>query len=166
MYADKHSIFLVGAGGKEDSVTITNNGTTPFALSFTPRQAGKLLYTLSVKDSQGNSQEGNFPIIVNNFSPLTVLVVLSYPTFESTFLKNFIVSRGNKLVLRSQLSRNNFGYEYVNHEPLKFSTLTKNILDEFDLLIADQATLQRLSNQESSISETIHSEWPGIAGNL
>ena len=77
-------------------------------------------YTLlSVKDSQGNSQEDKFPIIVNNFSPLTVLVVLSYPTFESTFLKNFIVSRGNKLVLRSQLSRNNFGYEYINHEPLK-----------------------------------------------
>ena len=146
----EHSIFLLGPGGKEDSVTITNNGTTPFTLSFTPRQAGKLLYTISVKDSLGDPQEGNLPIIVNNFSPLTVLVVLSYPTFESTFLKNFIVSRGNKLVLRSQLSRNNFGYEYVNHEPLKFSTLTKNILDEFDLLIADQATLQKLSNQESS----------------
>ena len=147
----EHSIFLLGPGGKEDSVTITNNGTTPFTLSFTPRQAGKLLYTLSVKDSQGNSQEGNLPIIVNNFSPLRVPVVLSYPTFESTFLKNFIISRGNKLVLRSQLSRNNYGYEYVNHEPLKFSTLTKNTLDEFDLLIADQATLQKLSNLESSI---------------
>ncbi len=147
----EHSIFLLGPGGKEDSVTITNNGTTHFTLSFTPRQAGKLLYTLSVKDSQGNSQEGNLPIIVNNFSPLKVLVVLSYPTFESTFLKNFIVSRGNKLVLRSQLSRNNFGYEYVNHEPVKFSTLTKNTLDEFDLLIADQLTLQKLSKQESSI---------------
>jgi hypothetical protein len=149
--SDEHAIFLMGPGGKEDSVTIATKGTTSFTLSFTPRQAGELLYTLSVKDTKGNSQEDNVPIIVDNFSPLTVLIVLSYPTFETTFLKNFIVSRGNKLVLRSQLSRNNFGYEYVNHEPLRFSTLSKNVLDGFDLLIADQATLQRLSNQESSV---------------
>lgn len=146
----KHSVFLLGPGGKEDSVAITGNGIIPFTLLFTPRQTGKLLYTLSVKDSHGNSQEDNIPIIVNDFSPLRVLVVLSYPTFETTFLKNFITSRGNMLVFRSQLSTNKFGFEYVNHEPLKFSTLSKNILDDFDLLIADQATLQRLSNPESS----------------
>jgi hypothetical protein len=30
---------------------------------------------------------------------MKVLVVLSYPTFEATFLKNFIASKGNEVVL-------------------------------------------------------------------
>ncbi len=147
----RHSILLTGPGGKEDSVTTTANGTTSFDLSFTPRQAGPVLYTLTVKDNEGNVIEEKIPVVVDDFSPLTVLVVLSYPTFETTFLKNFIGSKGNRLVLRSQLSRNNFGYEYVNHHALRFSALTKDVLDQFDLLIADQATLQRLSKQESSV---------------
>ena len=127
--SDANSILLIGPGGKEDSITITGNGTTPFDLSFTPRQTGKQLYTVSVTNNQGKTHEEKFPIVVDDFSPLTVLVVLSYPTFETTFLKNFIGSKGNKLVMRSQLSRNNFGYEYINHQTLRFSTLTKSILD-------------------------------------
>ena len=144
-----HSIALSGPGGKEDSVTITRNGGTQFKLSFTPRQAGKLLYSLSIKDSVGNIMEEKFPVTVDEPSPLKVMVVLSYPTFETTFLKNFIASKGNEIVLRSQLSRNNFNYEYINHAALRFSVLTKNVLDEFDLVVIDRQTLQNLSNQES-----------------
>ncbi|HEX6892309.1 MAG TPA: hypothetical protein VF141_16495 [Chryseolinea sp.] len=155
--SDTTSILLIGPGGKEDSVTIASNGTTSFDLSFTPRQTGKQLYTIAVKGGQGNVHEEKFPIVVDDFSPLAVLVVLSYPTFETTFLKNFIGAKGNKLVMRSQLSRNNFGYEYVNHQPLKFSTLTKSIIDEFDLLIADRATLDGLSRQESiALKQSVH----------
>ena len=149
--SDTNSILLIGPGGKEDSVTILAKGTTSFDLSFIPRQTGKQLYTITVKDRAGNEREERFPIVVDDFSPLTVLIILSYPTFETKFLKNFIGSKGNKLVLRSQLSRNNFGFEYVNHQTLRFSALTKNLLDEFDLLIADHATLQGLSNQESMV---------------
>jgi hypothetical protein len=155
--ADMSSVHLIGPGGKEDSVTMTGNRVTSFGLSFTPRQTGKQLYTVSVKDNNGNTLEESFPIVVEDYSPLAVLVVLSYPSFETTFLKNFIASKGNKLVMRSQLSRNNFGYEYVNHQTLRFSALTKNILDEFDLLIADQASLEGLSNQESMVlKQSIH----------
>ena len=145
-----HSISLVGPGGKEDSVTIIKNGATQFTLSFAPRKAGKLLYSLSIRDSLGNITEEKFPVIVEEPSALKVLVVLSYPTFETTFLKNFIASRGGEIVSRSQLSRANFNYEYINHAVLRFSVLTKNVLDEFDLLVADRRTLQNLSNQESS----------------
>jgi hypothetical protein len=155
--SEKTSIVLVGPGGKEDSVMITGHGTTSFDLSFTPRQTGKQLYTIAVEDGQGNVHEEKFPILVDDFLPLKALVILSYPTFETTFLKNFIGSKGNKIVMRSQLSRNNFGYEYVNHQALRFSTLTKSILDEFDLLIADRASLESLSNSESmALKQSIH----------
>ena len=146
-----HPIVLIGPGGKEDSVTFSNNVETQFTLSFTPRQTGKLLYSLSIKDSLGEIREEKFPVTVEEPSPLKVLVILSHPTFETTFLKNFIASKGNEVVLRTQLSRNNFSYEYINHQALRFSSVTKNITDGFDLLVADRQTLQNLSNQESSV---------------
>ena len=151
-----HSIALIGPGGKEDSVTVKGDGK--FSLSFTPRQTGKLLYVLSIKDSIGNIREEKFPVTVEEPSRLKVLLVLSYPSFETTFLKNFVASKGNEIVLRSQLSRNNFNYEYINHATLRFSALTKNVLDEFDLLVIDRQTLQGLSDQESfALKQSIQS---------
>lgn len=144
-----HSIALIGPGGKEDSVTITRKGTTHFTLSFTPRQTGPLLYTLTVSDNLGNTYEEKVPLSVDKPSPLKILVVSSYPTFETTFLKNFFAAKGHGLVVRSQMSRSNFSYEYINHAALRFSVLSKNILDEFDLLIIDRQSIQSLSNQES-----------------
>ena len=152
-----HTIALIGPGGKEDSVIVSKIGVTQFTLSFTPRQTGKQLYSLSVNDSLGNIKEEKVPVTVEEPAPLRVLVILSHPTFETTFLKNFIASKGNEIVLRSQLSRNNFSYEYINHAAIKFSVITRSINDEFDLVIADRQTLQNLSNSESSVlKQSIH----------
>lgn len=147
----KHSIILMGPGGKEDSVSITNGGLTTFSLSFTPKQTGKLLYTMVIRDASGNNKEEKLPITIEESVTIRVLVMLSYPTFETTFLKNFIASKGNEVVLRSQLSRNNFSYEYINHPAIRFSILNKDLLEDFDILVTDRQSLDKLSAQESAV---------------
>jgi hypothetical protein len=73
-------ITLVGPGGNEDSVEINVKRKT-FTLSFTPREAGNVLYSISITDSLGNQQLEDLPLYVDEFIPLNILVILSYPAF-------------------------------------------------------------------------------------
>lgn len=156
--SEKKWIYLSGPGGKEDSVIVNGSGLKFFSLSFSPRQSGNLLYTFTIKDSIGNSIQENIPLHVREAAPLNILFIQGYPTFEIQYLKNFLSHKNHKLVLRHQLSENNFRYEYANRTAVQVSRLTKNALDQFDVLITDTDALQKLSEAEKSIlKESIQS---------
>ena len=154
----KKWIYLNGPAGKEDSVILNGNGMKPFSLSFSPRQSGNILYNLTVKDSTGNSAQENIPLHIAASATLNILFIQSYPTFETQYLKNFLTQKKHTLVLRYQLSQNNFRYEYANRSPLQINQLTKAVLTEFDVLIIDKDALQKLSvTERNSIKESIQS---------
>ena len=142
-------IKLSGPGGKEDSVTVKTSGENNFELAFIPKHSGELLYTLSIYNGNAVYQE-IIPIQVDQEWPLQILFLHSYPTFETQSLKNFLERKNNSLVLRCQLSKNNFRYEYVNHDQIRINRITSALLNNLDLLIVDAGTMSNLSAAEKT----------------
>ena len=145
-------IKLNGPGGKEDSVAIKNKGQNDLELAFLPKHSGELLYSLSIHD--GNTQYKEIlPVTVDQDRPLQILFLLSYPTFEAQNLKSFLAGKNHSIVLRYRLSKNNFRYEYINHDQIKIDRLAPAILGNIDLLITDGEIMSSLSSAEKAALE-------------
>jgi hypothetical protein len=153
----KSWLHLIGPGGKEDSTAVTNSGSSDFELSFVPKQVGEVLYTLTVRDSTMTYDE-ILPVHVRPQTPLRVLFLHSYPTFETQYLKNFLARKNNQLILRYQMSKNNFKYEYVNHDQISVDRITPEVLKNIDLIITDEGALASLaSSEQAAIQKSIFS---------
>jgi hypothetical protein len=113
-------------------------------LDFSPKQSGALTYSLVVRDSARVSTTEPLPIVVEKENELRILVLASYPTFELQHLKRFLTDHNHRMVLRYQVSKNVFRYEFNNHERIAADRITPALLREFDLLIADEATIEGL----------------------
>jgi hypothetical protein len=151
------TITLKSPAGMEDSVTFTKQGVHPFKLSFAPRQAGNFLYELITKEADQIHSEP-LPIVVRQDIPYKTLFLQQQPTFENQYLKNFLSDKNHSVVLRSQLSRSIFRYEYINHPSVQINTLSQKILSDFDLVIVDFETLQSISPTEiKTLEEAIES---------
>lgn len=149
--SDTASIVLSGPGGREDSVSIYEKGPVPFRLQFTPKQKGQLLYSISV-----NGKEAVLPLSINSARRLNILILQTFPTFETGYLKNILGEQHN-LVIRYQLSKNKYRYEYLNHRQIRAERLTKDITKGMDLVILDTDAFASLSiNEKITLSESIH----------
>jgi len=150
-------IHLNGPGGKEDSTAIRSSGSSDFELSFVPKQVGEVLYTLTVADSTKTFEE-ILPVRVRPESTVRILFLHSYPTFETQYLKNFLARKNHQLILRYQMSRNNFKYEYVNHDQIRVDRITPEVLRNIDLVITDDGALANLtSSEQTAIEKSIFS---------
>jgi hypothetical protein len=138
-------LILTGPGGKEDSVVLPKGGFQSFSLSFLPREAGRFLYTLQTE----NSIAGKLPVNVREERELDILFIQHYPTFETRYLKEYL-SKKHSMVLRYQLSRNKFRYEFINRKAENVNRLTEEALSGFDLLIIDTDALASLGASEKN----------------
>jgi hypothetical protein len=155
-------IILEEPGGGKDSVVLTGRGTKPFSLSFQTRQAGLFRYAVSLRDSLTTKMEGHLPIEVTPESRMNILFVQKYPSAEVRYLKNFLSEKGHALIVRSQISKNDFHYEFVNRESARIDRLTSESLNEFDLLIMDSESLRGLSASELKSLEQSSKEGLGV----
>ncbi len=140
-------LILTGPGGAEDSITVSGNGIQPFQFSITPKQEGKFVYSIRLKTGD-TKEEYPFPVEVKAVEPLRILMVQGFPFAETRYLKNFLVAQGHLLAVRTQLSKNNFNYEYNGINALKTERLTPSILESFDVVITSSETLLELPSAE------------------
>lgn len=143
-------IYLESPGGKEDSTRFQSKGLNNFELEFMPKQSGKFLYTLAVRDSVYTYKQV-LPVFVEEVRTLNILFLLHYPFYEIQYLKNFLERKNHRMVLRYQLSKNNFRYAYINHDPIQLRRITNGLLNNFDLVITDYDVLSALSFSEKAI---------------
>jgi hypothetical protein len=147
------AIKLEGPSKVEDSVTVTAKGTTPFRLTFMPRQSGKFVYSLIIRDTLNTVRE-NVPLRIQEEEKLTILILQSYPTFETQNLKNYLADKNHRVILRYQLSKDNFRHEFINQDRIPIRTLSKDLLSKVDVLISDSPFLTTLSTGERATLET------------
>jgi hypothetical protein len=145
----KALISLHGPSETQDSTTIDQKGQNQFSLSFVPQRAGNFTYTLIVRDSSGTTRE-TIPIHVEDVRRLNILFLQYYPTFETQYLKSYLTKKNHSMILRYQLSKNNFRHEFVNRKDEPVARLSEKLLFNVDLVVADASSLAMLSTQEKA----------------
>ncbi len=160
-----NQLFLQGPGGIVlDSIALNTEEEQQFQLTTDLKVAGKYVYSLVEKDSLGEILNSDpVPVKVVEKNDFKILIVNSFPTFETKYLKNFLAEAGHELVIRSQITRGRYKFEYFNTDRIAVNNLSETILEAFDLLIIDAATIRTLSgNQIAAIETTIRNSGLGL----
>ena len=163
--SEGHQLILKDPGGNPvDSVVLKADRYSPFRLNTRTKAPGNLTYFLEETDSSGQIvRRDPLPVRVERPNPLSILILNSFPTFETKYLKNFLEEKGNKIVLRSQLSRGLFKFEYINTEKRPVYALTREGLREFDLVITDSESYRGLSGaSRSALEQSIAKDGTGL----
>lgn len=145
-----YTLKLIGSGKTEDSLTVTGNKFHSFALKFSPKISGNLIYTLTAVDSTGVTvYSERIPVQVTEHKPLSVLVLSNFPSAEIRFLKNYLEAEKHQLTLRYGISKNTYRTEFIN-TPRKGSVMLNTAtLANYDLVILDAETLSSLPDHQA-----------------
>ncbi|MCM4168319.1 hypothetical protein KCTC52924_03885 [Arenibacter antarcticus] len=129
------------AGTGLDSVAMSNYINQEFSLISDRKVQGQFLFSLVEKDSMGIIVGTEpLPQIIRKKKIFKVLILNGFPTFETKYLKNFLAEAGHELVVRSQMTKGKFKFEYFNTEKIVVNQLSHTLLKAFDLLIMDSET--------------------------
>jgi len=117
-----------------------------FSLQTELKVAGNYVYALSEKDSMGNLiHSESIPVTVLEESGLNILMINSFPTFETKYLKNYLAKKRHQVLVRSQLTQGKYKFEYLNRERKPLYRLNQKNLKPFDVLLIDAASYKNLS---------------------
>ncbi|TXI68795.1 MAG: hypothetical protein E6Q41_03605 [Cyclobacteriaceae bacterium] len=137
------TLMLEGPGGTLDSIRLVA-GTNPFALSFTPQQTGKFLFSLK---ASATKLEEVLPLEVLPMRSLQILMFQSYPSAETRYMKNFLIEQGHGVAIRTQISKTSYRTEFGNLTSINLNRITSELLKEFDLVILANETALTKNDQ-------------------
>ena len=158
-----NKLFLEFSKTKLDSIVFDNSEKQEFQLKSKVKVADKFLYSLVERDSLNREIESNpLPVEVQKKESIKVLILNSFPTFDTKYLKNFLAENGHQVVVRNRLTKGKYKYEYFNTKRERVSIST-NSLKAFDLLVIDATSFLHLSSrQRNSIKKVIEKEGLGM----
>ncbi len=159
-------LFLEGPGGVLlDSVSLTSASQKEgFQLKSSLKVAGNFIFSLVEKDSLGVGLSSDpLPVKVLEKKQLNILLLNSFPTFETKYLKNFLAEMGHQVLVKSRITKGRYAFESYNTEQSSLWTLSKSNLEPIDLLIIDANSLNNLSqNERSALQGSIQEEGLGV----
>jgi len=108
------------------------------------------IYEYKILASQENKDTivETLPVQVAKTSKLKMLILASSPQFELNYLKNYWVSQGHAIVQKVKISQEKYSSSFVNMDEFQFSTLARNVLERFDILMIDIPKWNMLSANE------------------
>jgi hypothetical protein len=157
-------IILEGPGGLAlDSVDFLKE-EQQFKLATTLKAAGNFVFHLIEKNPEGKIiTREPVPVSVEEKEVLRILILNNFPTFETKYLKNFLAEAGHELVVRSQITQARFKYEYFNTNRTVSGSLAREILNSFDLLIIDAASMRSITgSQLRAVENAVRGEGLGV----
>lgn len=138
----ENKIVIEGPEGRVDSVQNSAN----FEFEVKSKVIGRQLYYLEYWEDTVLVERNPVPVVVQAPEQLNVLILNSFPTFESNHIKQFLDSKNHAVIVRNRVSENRFSYEFVNTNRTELSTLSSKVLQQMDLVILDQKEWLTLSN--------------------
>lgn len=160
-----HWLILNDPGGNGlDSVLLGDGPEQYTELRVKPKASGQFIYSLEEKDSEGAFVgKEPLPVKIVDWSPLNILMVNYFPTFETKYLKNFLVENGHSVLARTQLTTNRFKFEYFNRDTSPIYQFTPKALEGFDLIVMDVDSYIGLgSSSKAALEETIREQGTGL----
>ena len=158
-------LVLEDAGGNGlDSIMISGSNMLRFNLRANPKVAGQFVYRLVEKDSMHKVLSSNpLPVVVKPKNILRVLIINTFPTFETKYLKNFLAENGHEVLVRSQLTKNTYKFENFNRKKGTIYGFTRSNLSAFDLVMIDPNSYVGLSNaSKRAIERQMEEEGLGV----
>ena len=126
------------AGVAVDTTALGADGT--FRIAATPRGVGQHRYTL-----QGET----LSVMVVPPPGWRVLVLEASPSFETAALRDWLTRTGGGVIAtRTTISRDRVRTEFVNLERTALSPVTGRLLEQFDAVVIDGATLLAMAGSE------------------
>jgi hypothetical protein len=135
---------LSGFESNLDSATVAANETGNFTLRAVPSHLNKAVFTLTALSGTDTLAKEPVPVEVLSTAPLKVLVLASSPDFENKFLKTWLADHQYGFAVRTTISSGKYDKEFVNLSPLPLDNITPDLLQKFDLLVADMSGLKAL----------------------
>lgn len=180
---NKTWLYLSLAGEPLDSVGLGGEGQQPFQLQQNPKEAGKFVYQLQIRQVGKVLAEEKVPLEVLQPEPLRILVLASFPTFENKFFKDYLAAHQHAVAVRTAISQGKFRTEWLNmpgrrsagqypagpirgtghSAEINLSRLRPDVLRQFDLIVADTKALQMLTAPElQSLQQAVEADGLGL----
>ncbi|MBO0340458.1 MAG: hypothetical protein VX798_03635 [Bacteroidota bacterium] len=159
-----HLAVLTDNGGNPlDSVPFEELGEQVVTFRTTPKVSGEFVYHLLVKNEDGVLSDEPLPLKVVAGEPLKVLLINTFPTFETKYLKNFLTERGHEVLARTQLTKGKYKFEYFNGASNPIYGFTSENLKDYDLLIIDTDSYTGLGRaSKAAMEEIVESNGLGV----
>ncbi|MET0462199.1 MAG: hypothetical protein ABW007_03565 [Chitinophagaceae bacterium] len=142
---DQVKLVLSGLGTSLDSVIIGKDSSQVFSLSCQPAHNGNTLYELhSVRSDHILSAE-KLPVIIHPVVKPRILLINSSPGFESKFLGTWLYENNYPVAIKNTVSRDKYEQQFLNIKATSLTAVNSTLLENFDLLIADDNALAELS---------------------
>lgn len=147
-----------------DSLAIGVVDDLRFHVVTKPKVAGKFVYRLLVKDSLDTEHSSEpLPVVIREQEQLSILIINTFPTFETKYLKNFLAENGHALLVRSQLTKGKFKFESFNGNRGAIYGFTAQNLQDFDLVITDIGSYRSLSGaSQRALKNQVEKEGLGV----
>ncbi|MGB6153056.1 MAG: hypothetical protein WBG48_13820 [Pricia sp.] len=158
-------LVLTAPGGTAiDSVILDAGEQTVFDLSVDLKVVGKFQYALVEKDSTGKQISNEpLPLNVTEKKSLQILIINSFPIFETKYLKNYLAEMGHSVTVRNRLTKGKYKFEYFNTAVNPIYGLSEKALEAYDLMIMDAPTYTNLSpNSLAALQNSTKNEGLGI----
>jgi hypothetical protein len=137
-------LILEGSGTSVDSLTIAGKQTSNFNLSSRPKQLGKAIYHLLVKQGAKEMTREKIPFNIVESPKLRIMVLASSPDFEYKFLRNWLFENKYPAYFRTRISKDKFSTDAVNLKDKQALSFNGSMFRNFDLVIADDEELAQL----------------------
>ncbi|WP_108244348.1 hypothetical protein [Muricauda brasiliensis] len=162
--AGNWAVLADNGGNPLDSIPLEETESQLIQLSAEPKASGQFVYHLMEQDQDGQVVSNEpIPIQVKEGRPLKILMVNTFPTFETKYLKNFLTEKGHEVLARTQLTKGKYKFEYFNGASGTIYGFTSENLKDYDLLIIDTDSYTGLGRASKEAMEEISaSEGLGI----
>jgi hypothetical protein len=128
-----------------DSTFTDTQGT--FDLKTLVQLSGKVLYTLAFPNNPDLSTE-TLAIFVHEQKKHRIAMFSTYPTFEMRQLKEFLADFPHEVLVRNQISRDRFSYEYLNTSQSTTIRPDAGFFGTLDVLFIDQNSLEGFNSSQ------------------
>jgi len=149
--AGKIKLALQAFGSIKDTALIAPGQGRDFVLSTIPLHTGNAVYSLLTIAGNDTIRQEPVPVSVDLTAPLKLLIISAAPDFENTYLKNYLSQQGYPVALSTVISTNKTNQQFINTAVQKASLLSSSYLAQFDVLLTDAETLEKMSKQEKAI---------------
>lgn len=145
---DSIKIMLTGLGTAMDSAIIHKDSNQLFQLHCLPAHTGATVYELQAYKEDKLIAEEKVPVEILPASRTRVLFLSSSPGFENKFLASWLYRNNYPAAIRNTVSQGKYEQQFLNLPAAGLQPISSALLENFDVLIADDLALAALGSNE------------------